>query len=293
MSLATDIRENTPPEMKGLLKETPLMHIEYMGFIYEKNILSSARKAMIYTPKTYVKNSNIPIDNNVSIKPNYTTDALFEESYGSKTAILNFANFTTPGGGYLYGARAQEEALCGDSDLYNVLALFTNTYYKDNIQMGTNKGLYHSRVLYLPNIVFVKDGVQTMCDVITCAAPNWNEARRNGVTKEENTAALRERIETILKSAADQKVKTLLLGAYGCGVFGQDPYEVSSIFKEESKNYSFEKIVYAVPDMNSTNFQAFYSEFGGKETIRKASPIPGKENDFELEGQMSLDDLVI
>ena len=55
-----------------------------------------------------------------------------------------------------------------------------------------------------------------------------------------------------------KKVDTLILGAWGCGVFGQDPSVVASLFVKELVNHKdIENIIFAVIDKNSANYLAF------------------------------------
>ena len=70
-----------------------------------------------------------------------------------KVAILNFASYKNPGGGYLKGSFAQDEALCSESTLYPVLAKFTDSYYSWNRE-HLNHALYINRALYSPEIIF-------------------------------------------------------------------------------------------------------------------------------------------
>ena len=65
--------------------------------------------------------------------------------------------------------------------------------------------------------------------------------------------------------AKNNEVDTLILGAYGCGVFGQDPYEVASIFKEYLDECKcFKTVVFAVPNGKNGNYEAFIKTFEGK-----------------------------
>ena len=68
------------------------------------------------------------------------------------------------------------------------------------------------------------------------------------------------RIEFILKIAADQGAEILILGAFGCGVFGQAPAEVANVFKEFLRNEfngCFKKVIFAIPDKESYNYLVF------------------------------------
>ena len=84
------------------------------------------------------------------------------------------------------------------------------------------------------------------------------------VSDEENTKVLRSRIKFVLDMATVNEVDTLILGAYGCGVFGQDPNEVANIFKEyltTTHKGCFSKVVFAIPNGRDKNLQAFEKVF--------------------------------
>jgi len=181
-----------------------------------------------------------------------------------KTALLNFSSYKNPGGMFLNGSKAQEECLCHDSYLYNVLSQFVKDFYDWNNQ-HKNKALYLNRGLYTPNIVFQYDGSEIYRDVITCAAPNKSAAQKyQNVSDTENTKVLKSRIKFVLDIAKDNEVEVLILGAYGCGVFGQNPVEVAMIFKEcleTTYKNCFRKVVFAIPSGRDGNLEAFKSVF--------------------------------
>lgn len=109
-----------------------------------------------------------------------------------------------------------------------------------------------------------KDGDRVLCDVITCAAPNRSAAQKyQNVSDEENREVLRSRIKFVLDIAKENEVDLLILGAYGCGVFGQDAREVAKIFKEYlgTTHKCFEKVVFAIPEGRDKNLEAFESIF--------------------------------
>ena len=180
-----------------------------------------------------------------------------------RTCILNFASYKHPGGGFLHGMMAQEEALCHVSNLFNILRMFDNVYYGAN-RAELNRGLYKHRALYTPSVIFDSVGGRTAAfDVLTCAAPNWSAAGRYGrVTREENDAVMHERIAFMLSSMANGNPDTIVLGAWGCGVFKQDPIKVAT-----SMRYWLEKlnvgtrIILAIPGATSKNYKAFESVF--------------------------------
>ena len=153
--------------------------------------------------------------------------------YGNpSSAVLNFSSYKNPGGMFINGSKAQEECLCHESFLYNVLKEFQLEFYDWNSR-HKNKALYLNRGLFSKGVWFFRGDSHVECCVITCAAPNKSAAQKyQNVSDKENTEVLRSRIRFVLDIAKYNDVDTLILGAYGCGVFGQNPKEVAEIFKE-------------------------------------------------------------
>jgi len=165
-----------------------------------------------------------------------------------KMAALNFASYKNPGGMFLKGSKAQEECLCHQSALYNILSRFPK-YYEEN-KKNLNNALYTDRAIYTPSVPFFTESSIFNCDIITCAAPNKYAAQKyKNVSDEENWYNLYNRIEFILNIAKFHQVDILIVGAFGCGVFGQDPYEVAAIFKYllDTKPYGFSQVIFAIP----------------------------------------------
>ena len=214
------------------------------------------------------------------------TSALIQYGDIGKTAVLNFANYIVPGGMYMDGSSGQEEHLCRESFLYNVLLGFNDSLFKQN-KKEQNRYLYLNRALYSPDVIFERNGEQYKVDVISCAAPNKKKARKitllrgPSVSLVDHLSALQEREEFVLNVAAENKVDTLILGAFGCGAFGQDPYDVANIFKyliSDKFNGCFKKVVFAVPDSNSENYKAFEDVLYHGATRKE--PVAGKKHLF-------------
>ena len=188
-----------------------------------------------------------------------TVTALFKVSKrdSSNVAILNFASYKNPGGGYFKGSFAQEEALCSESTLFPVLAKFDDIYYAWNRE-HLNNSLYENRALYSPDIIFNRDGGVIAADVITCAAPNYSGTRRQKISWEDNLKILKSRVKFVLDIAEENDVDALILGAWGCGVFGQSPKMVAKYFLKDLIGRSFNQVIFAVPKSNrNENYGCF------------------------------------
>lgn len=241
------------------LRNKAVKHTEDMMNRYSEEINSSKRNTIIYSDNTVNK---IDIRNNkpiISVIDSDTVSAIFNNTNNNdNVTILNFASYNNPGGKFIDGSSAQEEMLCHESFLYNIL-MWNTDYYEWN-NKNKNKGMYTNRALYIPNVIFERDGNTRKVNVITCAAPNRSLIKRyNAFTEDENTKALSSRIHFIKAIAEHNRCDKLILGAYGCGVFAQDPYKVASIFKDEFKTSNIKNIIYAIP--KGDNLIAFQEVF--------------------------------
>lgn len=184
--------------------------------------------------------------------------------------VLNFANAHHPGGG-LIGARAQEEALCRGSTLYaSISSENAREMYRYN---NTHPCAVESDYMLLSRevCVFRDIGCEPlerpfMASVITAPAPNRRGAALFASGNRIRETFLR-RIRIILRVAADRGDRNLVLGAWGCGAFGNNPCMVAECFRtalvEDGFGRAFETVVFAVygkPD--GPNLRAFRKVFG-------------------------------
>jgi uncharacterized protein (TIGR02452 family) len=194
------------------------------------------------------------------------------EAEGERAVLaLNFASAKNPGGGFLGGAKAQEEDLARCSALYTC-QLTQRGYYDAN--RAHSSMLYTHHIIYSPDVPFFRDERRILLEapfllsIITAPAPNAGEARRT----ESNAAArvheaLDERARMVLAVAASRGHRCLVLGAWGCGVFRNDPAEVAGAFAvalgERRFAGAFDRVVFAVytSAKNQATRRAFEQRF--------------------------------
>nr|WP_315033267.1 TIGR02452 family protein [uncultured Chryseobacterium sp.] len=178
---------------------------------------------------------------------------LAEEEDQEKIMCLNFASAKNPGGGFINGAEAQEESLARTSALYET-QLMANDYY--TLHRGMVSCFYTDTMIYSPKVpVFRRDKGQllskpVMCNFITSAAVNAGVVKRQEPQRvKEVLRAMDIRTDKMLALALHQGNETLILGAWGCGVFKNDPKEIAGLFKKylqgKYKN-KFKRVVFAV-----------------------------------------------
>lgn len=175
-------------------------------------------------------------------------------------AVLDFASFTNPGGGYIRGSWAQEEALCAESFLYNVLEK-QGDWYGENRRRNINCDLYRNRALVVPKVRFSREKIHAYADVLVVAAPNARRAREEYKVKEDALVrAMRDRIRFALDIVDALGHRQVVLGAWGCGAFGWDADLVAELFREElaAGAHGIELAIFAVPrDRFNENLACF------------------------------------
>ena len=164
-------------------------------------------------------------------------------------AVLDFASFTNPGGGYIRGSWAQEEALCAGSFLYNALE-GQGDWYGENRRRNINCDLYRNRALVVPKVRFSREKIHAYADVLVVAAPNARRAREEYKVREDALVrAMRDRIRFALDIVDALGHRQVVLGAWGCGAFGWDADLVAELFREElaAGAHGIELAIFAVP----------------------------------------------
>lgn len=175
-------------------------------------------------------------------------------------AVLAFASFTNPGGGYIQGYLGQEATLCADSYLYNVLDR-QRKWYGENRRRNINCELYRNRALVVPAVRFDRNHVHAYADVIVAAAPNAKRARQEyRVSDDALLDALRDRIRFVLAICDELGREKLVLGAWGCDNNGFDAEAVAELFREElaSGDFKVKQVFFAVP---STRWDEDFAKF--------------------------------
>ena len=175
-------------------------------------------------------------------------------------AVLAFASFTNPGGGYIQGYLGQEATLCADSYLYNVLDK-QRKWYGENRRRNINCELYRNRALVVPAVRFDRNHVHAYADVIVAAAPNAKRARQEyRVSDDALLDALRDRIRFALAICDELGREKLVLGAWGCDNNGFDAEAVAELFREElaSGDFKVKQVFFAVP---STRWDEDFAKF--------------------------------
>ncbi|MBQ6782345.1 MAG: TIGR02452 family protein [Treponema sp.] len=259
------------------LQEQIRASIEKQQFIAEKDFLpDGSEKKRFDTPAKIL----------VSKKRTFEAAKTYT-ACGDKIAVLNFASSTNPGGGVVHGSRAQEESLCRCSTLYFTLNTDENWNRFYNPHRINHNPLHNDDILYSPGITVVKtdtDSPRRMdesdwytVDVITCAAPNLHERPSNRYNpgdgeerlslSDDELASLHEKRDLrIFDVAVQHKVDVLILGAFGCGAFRNNPQVVAKVMAKLAKKYekAFRQIEFAVfcpPYLETANYQEFVRAF--------------------------------
>jgi uncharacterized protein (TIGR02452 family) len=172
---------------------------------------------------------------------------------GHHVVALNFASARHPGGGFLNGARAQEETLCRASALNECIN--GNAMYAHHAPL--RGGMYTDYAIYSPGVPVFKDDdgepldEPYLCGFITAPAVNA------GVLHDDERGRVRDemggRVRKVLAVAAGHGHDAAVLGAWGCGVFKNDPDLIAGLFRESLVGQFagvFERVAFAVLDFS-------------------------------------------
>ena len=248
--------------------------------------LQDARKATkLYEADDYPAiTKQADLERTVAVSKHKTFEAamlIHKEHPDWKIAVLNFASATNPGGGVKTGSSAQEESLCRCSTLYPTLNQnwLWQCYYQKNRDAQNN--LHTDACIYSPGVVICKNDDSfpermdesdwATVDVISCAAPNLRRRPGNvhnpeyGRTVSISDDGLYQlhlkRAKHIMHIAASNGVDAMILGAFGCGAFANDPIIVSRAYRDAIADYKqfFHVIEFAVycREDETENYDAF------------------------------------
>lgn len=183
---------------------------------------------------------------------------------GFKNVIcLNFASAKHPGGGFLKGTIAQEESLAYSSGLYTSIA--QQDMKEMYIYNKDLNGLYSDYMIYSPYVPVFRDDYYKLTDsyynisMITSPAVNLNSVG-NVLNKKDVGKTMINRIDKVLALCNIQDADAIVLGAWGCGVFKNDPALIASYFRDllQTKyNKSFKQVTFAIKTQDQNLINTF------------------------------------
>jgi uncharacterized protein (TIGR02452 family) len=235
----------------------------------------------LYTPEELEGLKPKPVSNfdtMLEVTPETTLEAARRLSSAGDDAVLclNFASAKNPGGGFLGGAQAQEESLARSSGLYPSL-LSQSRFYE--FHRAQHDLLYSHHMIYSPAVPVFRDDSGALLETpylaafVTSPAPNAGAIRTNQPHSLHLVPdILLERAGHVLALALECGAKRLVLGAWGCGVFRNDPQTVARVFAHWLTGdgvyaRAFERVTFAVYDRSKDQatleaFRQVFSEVG-------------------------------
>lgn len=189
------------------------------------------------------------------IKTDTISAILSESGTGKKIIALNFANAMFAGGAYILGGNAQEEALCRASLLYYTIRTAKAYYRANRLHILPD---YTNHMIYSENVPIIRDNAGNLlnfpvtCNFITCPAVNRNFAKFL-FSRSKLDWTMQNRIMNIIQLAVLHEPDVLILGAFGCGMFGNTRKSVYPLFAQAILDFVPEhvKIIFADPSADS------------------------------------------
>lgn len=244
-------------------------------------LAESCSKTLLYTPHDLEQliaslDRPPPIHTALSVS-NCTTFAAAQQLLNDgfdDPLCLSFASAKNPGGGFLSGSQAQEECLARASGLYASLVI-QMAYY--DVNRGSTTSLYSHHAIYSPRVPVFRDDEDALLplpytvSMVTSPAVNAGAVRKNEPHNIPKVApTMQHRIESVLAIAREHRHRALVLGAWGCGVFANDPADVARWFRDALTLQprfanAFDRVIFAVLDFadGTPTFDAFDRTLAG------------------------------
>jgi uncharacterized protein (TIGR02452 family) len=213
-----------------------------------------------------VESTQIHVSADTSLDAVRRLAALFPNK---RIACLNFASAKNAGGGFLNGSQAQEESIARATGLYPC-QLLAEDYYSYHRKLKTC--LYSDHMIYSPQVPVIKHengepmDRPILCSFVTSPAVNAGVVRRQ---EKSNTdliiPVMRTRIDKLLSLFAEKGEEVLVLGAWGCGVFQNEPEDIAKLFHEALETRFkdvFDYVEFAVYSSNPRFIKPFEAYFG-------------------------------
>lgn len=204
-----------------------------------------------HIPQQSLQGAAYAVVNEATVKAIADYAAVGKEQVG----VLNFASAKNPGGGFLNGAMAQEESLAASSGLYRT-QVRNEGYYAAN--RAYRSMMYTDHAIYSPDVVFFRDERFQLLErpitasVLTLPAVNYGQVLLKGEDRQRAEQLMKDRMRLALAIFTHQGDKNIVLGAYGCGVFRNDPVKVAGWWREllddEGFGALFSEVRFAVLD---------------------------------------------
>ena len=248
----------------SILKQGYYQHEQSGRVGLQNDIETCIRYTRLFTPQQLANlKPELPVQSDTQIEVmNETTlegaRRLHQSGEYARIGVLNFASAKNAGGGFLGGSQAQEESLARSSAIY--ASLQECPQYYDYHRRQNKSLLYSDHMIYSPQCpVFRLDNGELLdepykVDFITSPAPNRGALARNQPGALVQLAdVFSGRIHAMLKLAAEQRCDALVLGAWGCGVFGNQPQTVASWFADQLSGegefaHCFRHVSFSIPE---------------------------------------------
>lgn len=248
--------EETWVLLPGLLATRP--DVTNDGYLCRKEALDPARCPKYKPTKVRVVDSD-------------TIDAALalQDSALKPVAVLNMANATRAGGGWQHGALAQEEAICYRSSLIKTLH---HKHYP----------LPDDAAIYSPTVMIIRESMKDGHDLLDFREPSlldvisvisaaavcqpYLKKDASGLRVYQNVTdekLMKEKMRVILRTAIRNGHRQLVLGAFGCGAFGNPNHVVAQLWsgvlqEQEFQGGYWKDMVFAVLDGKGvSNFKVF------------------------------------